>query len=150
LTEIWQPNEQFVIRSGSNYDNQNVKKPGVFLFVSLLLDLLISACDGRWQTVSLTTEDFRFMPDMVRVNGSAPLSITIYNAGRESHEFDSPMLMYRVEVSADSSKSSGAGFRLQPGDTLRLVVAPPPGTYLYFCRRKGHANMTGTIIVTQS
>lgn len=124
-------------------------KPGNFL-VSLLVGLLLSACDAPLQTVSLTTDDFRFIPEMIEVKASAPLSITIYNAGRETHEFDSPVLMYSVEMPDGSNKSSGPGISLQPGSRVRLVVAPPPGTYLYICRRKGHANMTGTIIVMQS
>jgi plastocyanin len=36
---------------------------------------------------------------------------------------------------------------LPPGRSLRIRVALPPGTYLYICRRKGHANMTGTLVV---
>lgn len=122
-----------------------MKKLAGCLVASMLLGL--SSCDGPLQSVSITSEDFRFVPDVVRVNASAPLSISIYNAGREPHELDSPLLMYSTEaIPVHSSVSSGAGISLQPGDTWRLVVAPPPGTYLYICRRKGHANMTGTII----
>jgi plastocyanin len=112
------------------------------LFLLLLCGMLVIACDGPMQPVSLTAEDFRFVPDVVRVNASRPLSISVYNGGREAHEFDSRMLVYGVNV-----VPHGSGMRLQPGDTLGIVVAPPPGTYLYICRRKGHANMTGTLIV---
>jgi plastocyanin len=107
--------------------------------------MLISSCDGSWQTVSLTTEDFRFVPDFVQVNASTPLSITIYNAGRESHEFDSAVLAYNITTLPVKS-----GMSLQPGETLHFIVAPPAGTYLYSCRRKGHANMTGTMVVLQN
>ena len=125
-------------------------KPGNFL-VSLIVGVLLSACDAPLQTVSLTIDDFKFVPDIVEVKASTPLSITIYNAGRETHEFDSPVLMYSVQMPDGSNMSSGgSGISLQPGSRVRLVVAPPPGTYLYICRRKGHANMTGTIIVMQS
>jgi plastocyanin len=112
------------------------------LLILLLISLLISSCDRSSQTVSLTTEDFKFIPDVVQVNASMPLSITIYNAGREIHEFESPVLSYSVTASRAQSRAS-----LQPGETLHFTVAPPPGTYLYFCRRKGHTNMTGTMIV---
>ena len=124
-------------------------KPGNIL-ASLLVGVLLSACDESLQTVSLTTDDFRFIPDLVQVNASVPLSMTIYNAGRETHEFDSPVLMYARQMPAGLPKSSGLGISLRPGNRLRFVVAPPPGTYPYFCRRKGHPNMTGTIIVVQS
>jgi plastocyanin len=102
------------------------------------------------QTVSLTAEDFRYMPDLVRVRASAPLTLSVYNAGREVHEFDSPILMYaaKIAVPKDLPKSIGTpGIVIRPGQSLQVVMAPPAGTYLYVCRRKGHANMTGTLIV---
>lgn len=108
------------------------------------------ACDGSMQTVSIDAEDFRFTPDLVRVRASAPLTLTVYNAGREVHEFDSPILMYAAKTSLpkDTSKSAGTpGIEIRPGQFLQVVMAPPAGTYLYICRRKGHANMTGTLIV---
>lgn len=102
------------------------------------------------QTVSLTAEDFRFTPDLVRVRASAPLTLSVYNAGREVHEFDSPILMYAAKTSLPKESPESAstpGIVIRPGQSLRLVMAPPAGTYLYICRRKGHANMTGTLIV---
>ncbi|MGH7217662.1 MAG: hypothetical protein ACREIG_10540 [Nitrospiraceae bacterium] len=108
------------------------------------------ACDGSMQTVSINAEDFRFMPDLVRVRASAPLTLSVYNAGREVHEFDSPILMYAAKTSLpkDTPESAGTpGILIRPGQSLQIVMAPPAGTYLYICRRKGHANMTGTLIV---
>jgi len=101
------------------------------------------------QTVSLTTEDFRFVPELVRVQASSPLTLAVYNAGREIHEFDSPILMYAAKTpSSDAAmKAASPGIVLEPGKSVQLAMAPPPGTYLYICRRKGHANMTGTLIV---
>ena len=108
------------------------------------------ACDGSMQTVSINAEDFRFTPDLVRVKASAPLTLSVYNAGREVREFDSPILMYAAKTSMpkDSPESAGTpGILIRPGQSLQIVMAPPAGTYLYICRRKGHANMTGTLIV---
>lgn len=108
------------------------------------------ACDGSMQTVSINAEDFRFTPDLVRVRASTPLTLTVYNAGREVHEFDSPILMYAAKTSMpkDTPESAGTpGILIRPGQSLQIVMAPPAGTYLYICRRKGHANMTGTLIV---
>ncbi|HSL05394.1 MAG TPA: cupredoxin domain-containing protein [Nitrospiraceae bacterium] len=110
----------------------------------------ILACDGSMQTVSITAEDFRFTPDLVRVRASAPLALSVYNAGREVHEFDSPLLMYATKTSMPNEipeSASTPGMAIRPGQSLRVVMAPPAGTYLYICRRKGHANMTGTLIV---
>jgi len=110
----------------------------VLLIVSALC---LTACDNT-QAVSVTLEDFRFVPDVIRVATGSPLAISLYNAGREAHEFDSPILLY-----ASTPPTGSTGSLLQPGQSRRFMVAPPAGTYLYICRRKGHANMTGTLIV---
>lgn len=118
-----------------------------------VLGLVVAAlfgCDGSMQTVSLTAEDFRFTPDLVRVRASAPVTLSVYNAGREVHEFDSAILMYAAKTSLPKETPESAstpGIVIRPGQSLRVVMAPPAGTYLYICRRKGHANMTGTLIV---
>ncbi|HEX9155525.1 MAG TPA: hypothetical protein VF819_08170, partial [Nitrospira sp.] len=70
--------------------------PIPFVLVALLM--VAAACDGPMQTVSITAEDFRFVPDLAQVNSSSPLTLTIYNAGRETHEFDSPILMYAAST----------------------------------------------------
>ncbi|TKS59767.1 MAG: hypothetical protein EWM72_01952 [Nitrospira sp.] len=121
----------------------------LFRITPLFLGVSIVACDGPMQTVSLTTEDFRFVPELVRVQASSPLTLAVYNAGREIHEFDSPILMYAAKTpSSDAAmKAASPGIVLEPGKSVQLAMAPPPGTYLYICRRKGHANMTGTLIV---
>jgi plastocyanin len=108
------------------------------------------ACDGSMQTVSLTAEDFRFTPNLVRVKASTPLTLSVYNAGREVHEFDSPVLMYvpKTSLPKETPESAGTpGILIQPGQSFKVVMAPPAGTYLYICRRKGHADMSGTLIV---
>ncbi|MBI3355163.1 MAG: hypothetical protein HY038_00020 [Nitrospirae bacterium] len=102
------------------------------------------------QTVSLTAEDFRFTPELVQISSTSPLILTIYNAGREVHEFDSPILIIyaaKTPSSGGVTKPTGPGLVLEPGKSIQLAMAPPPGTYLYICRRKGHANMTSTLIV---
>ena len=105
------------------------------------------ACDGPAQTVSVTAEDYRFVPDIVRVKAGTPFTLTLYNAGREDHEFVSPILAYRTGRAGTDTPDTSAHGLLKPGRSLRFLVAAPPGTYLYSCRRKGHPNMTGTLIV---
>lgn len=107
---------------------------------------LLTGCDGT-QSVSLTAEDFRFTPEHVRVTSTAPVALTVYNAGREIHEFDSPVLLYATASLARDKAEASSGIQLKPGQSMRIIMAPPPGMYLYICRRKGHANMTGTLIV---
>jgi uncharacterized cupredoxin-like copper-binding protein len=114
----------------------------LFLLFVLLVASTFVACD-RTQSVSLIAEDFRFTPQLVRVNSASPLVLTLYNAGREVHEFDSPVLMY----AGNRSSAVSTGIVLEPGKSVQLIMAPPTGTYLYICRRKGHGNMTGTLIV---
>jgi len=118
--------------------------PGFLLCV--FLSSLVAACD-KTQQVSLTAEDFRFVPNLVRVSASLPITLSLYNAGRETHEFDSPALQYAAKTAIPEPKSDSPGILLPPGQSIRILMAPPPGTYLYICRRKGHANMTGTFIV---
>ncbi len=113
-------------------------------FVGLGPVVSVTGCDNA-QSVTLTAEDFRFVPAMVRVSSSAPVKLSVYNAGREVHDFDSPVLIYAA--AQPSPEASSPGSELKPGQSLNLILAPPPGTYLYICRRKGHGNMTGTLIV---
>jgi len=119
-------------------------------FIRLMLSMVFlscCACDGPAQTVAVTAEDYRFVPDIVRVKAGTSFTLTLYNAGREDHEFVSPILAYGTgSERADTPDASALGL-LKPGRSLRLLVAAPPGTYLYSCRRKGHPNMTGTLIV---
>ncbi len=110
-----------------------------------ILCFCLAGCD-QTQSISLVTEDFRFVPDLVRATAASPLALSIFNAGRETHEFDSPLLLYASRSSAGRPQVS-TGITLPPGQTVHIVVAPPAGTYLYICRRKGHASMTGTLIV---
>jgi plastocyanin len=117
----------------------------LFLLILLSLSPGIVACD-QTQSVSLNAEDFRFTPQLVTVSSETPLILTVYNSGREVHEFDSPLLMYAANISAAGSMKE-TGIVLEPGKSVQLTMAPPPGTYLYICRRKGHASMAGTLIV---
>jgi uncharacterized cupredoxin-like copper-binding protein len=121
---------------------------GSFVLSSLFFLFVAStfvACD-RTHSISLIAEDFRFAPQLVRVSSASPLVLALYNAGREVHEFDSPVLMYAGNRSSAVSMKE-AGIVLEPGKSVQLIMAPPAGTYLSICRRKGHANMMGTLIV---
>jgi len=110
--------------------------------------LCCAACDGPSETVSVTAEDYRFVPNVLRVKAGSPFILALYNAGREDHEFVSPVLAYGTEKSGETmTLDTAAPGLLKPGRSLRFQVSAPPGTYLYSCRRKGHANMTGTLII---
>lgn len=100
------------------------------------------------QTVSVTAEDYRFVPDVLRVKAGSPFTLALYNAGREDHDFVSSILAYGTDTRGKTAKADAStpGL-LRPGRSLRFLVAAPPGTYLYFCRRKGHPGMTGTLVI---
>ena len=123
-------------------------RPGFISSILFACTALLASCN-RAESISLTVEDFRFVPDLVRVTSSSPMMLTVYNAGRETHEFGSPVLAYVVTTrsSPADSTSKNSGVYLEPRESIRLTMAPPAGTYLYICRRKGHANMIGTLIV---
>jgi hypothetical protein len=114
------------------------------LLLFLLLASIMGGCDRR-QTVFLTAEDFRFTPELVRISSTSPLILTLYNAGREVHEFDGPILIYAAMTPSTEgvTKPTGPGIVLDPGKSIQLAVAPPPGTYVSICRRKGHGNHNG-------
>jgi len=65
--------------------------------LALTLSSFFACSDAH--PISLTAEDFRFVPDLVRVSVTTPLTLSVYNAGREIHEFDSPVLMYAARHS---------------------------------------------------
>lgn len=126
----------------------NMTKARLLQLVMGAVLLSCCACDGPTQTVSVTAEDYRFVPDTLRVKAGSPFTLALYNAGREVHEFVSPILAYGTETPAETAKLGvSAPGLLKPGRSLRFLVAAPPGTYLYSCRRKGHPNMTGTLII---
>ncbi len=83
-------------------------------------------CDGT-QTVTLMAEDFRFVPELVRVQASSPLTLTVYNAGLEIHKFESSIFMYSAETSSQetSMKLASPGIILEPWKSVQLVMAPP-------------------------
>jgi hypothetical protein len=47
----------------------------------LVLSFLVASCD-RTQQVSLTAEDFSFVPNLVQVTATLPITLSVYNAGR--------------------------------------------------------------------
>jgi len=57
------------------------------------------------------------------------------------------MYAAKTSVSETSTKSDSPGIVIPPEKSLQLGMAPLPRTYLYICQRKGHTNMTGTLIV---
>ena len=106
------------------------------------LFLVAMACDSSEQTVHIVAEDFRFTPAEVRVSAERPIRLTIVNEGREPHEFKSPLLAHQTGVTTGASS-----LPVLPNHRAETVIRTLPGVYLFYCGIRGHAGMSGTIIV---
>lgn len=104
---------------------------------------LATGCDADVQTLRITAEDFRFTPEEIRAEAVRPVRLILVNQGREPHEFESPMLAHRV----DEPHGNVTSVRLEPNQRIDVMIRTIPGTYLYYCRIRGHIGMAGTIIV---
>ena len=111
--------------------------------VALVVGMALASCDGDSQTVRITAQDFRFTPVTVHLTAPSPIRLTIVNEGREPHEFESSLLAHRVDRSSESSTS----VRVAPNQRTDVMIRTIPGTYIFYCRIRGHASMSGTIIV---
>lgn len=111
----------------------------------------IAGCDGETQSIHIVAQDFRFTPDMIHLASNRPIELTLFNEGRESHEFQSPLLSDRSvvieSVSLNGERTTAEPLRIAPGKRLSLRFQAPPGTYLFSCKVRGHSGMTGTLIV---
>jgi uncharacterized cupredoxin-like copper-binding protein len=79
----------------------------------------------------------------VHVSADRPIRLTIVNAGREPHEFKSSLLAHQTETRGGASNS----LPVLPNHTAEAVIRTIPGVYLFYCAIRGHAGMSGTIIV---
>jgi plastocyanin len=111
--------------------------------VALGMGVILASCDRDAQTVRITAQDFRFTPAEVRLTAATPIHLTIVNEGREPHEFESPLLAHRV----DGSSGTATSVRVAPNQRLDVTIRTIPGMYIFYCRMRGHAGMSGTIIV---
>lgn len=108
-----------------------------------LLLLTAGGCDSAEHTIHIVAEDFRFTPAELRVSADRPIRLTIVNEGRETHEFKSPLLAHQVGAAAGRPDS----LPVRPNQRAETVIRTIPGVYLFYCAIRGHAGMSGTIIV---
>lgn len=117
----------------------------------LALVACYSGCDDQIQSVHVVAQDFRFIPDTIHLASGRPIHFTLFNEGREFHEFESRFLsdpsVVIESVTIAGEPTTPGRLRLAPGQRLSLRFRVPPGTYLFSCKVKGHTGMTGTFIV---
>lgn len=111
--------------------------------VVLGTSVALAGCDRDAQPVRITAQDFRFIPAEVRLTAASPIHLTIVNEGREPHEFESPLLAQRV----DGSSGNATSVRVAPNQRADVMIRTIPGRYIFYCRIRSHAGMSGTIIV---
>lgn len=106
------------------------------------LALAAMACDSTEQTVHIVADDFRFTPAEVRLSADRPIRLRIVNQGREPHEFKSPLLAHQT-----GGTSASDSLPVLPNHRAETVIRTVPGVYLFYCAIRGHAGMSGTIVV---
>jgi len=111
--------------------------------VVLGVGVAMVSCDRDFQEVRITAQDFRFTPATIHLTADSPIHLTIVNEGREPHEFESFLLAHRV----DGSGGNATSVRVAPNQRTDVMIRTIPGTYIFYCRIRGHASMSGTIIV---
>jgi plastocyanin len=101
------------------------------------------ACDSSEQALEIVADDFRFTPAEIHVSAERPIRLRIVNAGREPHEFKSPLLAHQT----GNSTALLSSLPVLPNQRVETVIRTLPGVYLFYCAIRGHAGMSGTIIV---
>jgi plastocyanin len=109
----------------------------------ILLVLGTVGCNQPEQTVDIVAEDFRFTPTEVHVSAERPIRLKIINEGREPHEFKSPLLAHQIGVTGGPPGS----LPVLPNHAAETIIRTVPGVYLFYCAIRGHAGMSGTMIV---
>jgi uncharacterized cupredoxin-like copper-binding protein len=108
-----------------------------------LFMLSATGCDSPEQTIHLVAQDFSFTPSELQVSADRPIRLTIVNEGREAHVFKSPLLAHQVGAGPGRPDSVS----VRPNQKAETVIRAVPGVYLFSCAIRGHAGMSGTIIV---
>jgi plastocyanin len=116
----------------------------------LFIACLPTGCDRDVQTVRIAVQDNRFVPNQLALISDSPISLTLVNEGREAHEFASPLFTAattRILAIDPADRLDQRPWHLNPGNRLSITFTAPPGTHVFYCARKGHPGMSGTLIL---
>jgi plastocyanin len=126
------------------------------LLVGLVVAFSLVACGPKTATLSVETQDFKFVPDHWIVPAGANVTLTLTNTGAQNHtwflmkkgitattpfvEKDNPNVLFHGEIEA--------GTRPQ---VFTFVAPTEPGDYEVVCGTPAHLEqgMKGTLTVTQ-
>ena len=109
----------------------------------VLVVLWATGCDSPEQAIHIVAQDFLFTPAELHVSAERPIRLKIRNEGREPHEFKSPLLAHQTGFASGPASS----LPVLPNHTAEAVIRTLPGVYIFYCGIRGHAGMSGTIIV---
>jgi len=124
-------------------DRRDFNAASITAGLLVLLVVATVACAPSEQTVDIVAEDFRFTPVEVHVSAERLIRLKIINEGRESHEFKSPLLAHQI---APTGAPPGT-LPVLPNHAAEAVIRTVPGVYLYYCAIRGHAGMSGMVVV---
>ena len=105
-----------------------------------------------WQTVEIRAEEYRFLPNRIRIEAGRPLRLIIINEGNEPHRFRSSLFNNRmIEVKFGENVVRGAGIEridIVPGAEATIeLLSPPAGEFYFECRIPSHHGMDGLILI---
>lgn len=103
------------------------------------------------QEVRIAAQEFRFDPAQIRLHATEPVHLAVVNEGREPHEFTSTLLANPLVRTLSEAKPADYrekdSFKIPPGRSVEVTLLASPGTYVFYCKIRGHSGMAGTIIV---
>lgn len=129
----------------------NAKGRGFLILAVWLSGLSSLSCDFEISPATITAEEFRFTPTIVKLPAHQTLRLIIRNQGRERHVFQSPILSgpnvrFYGNGLATPGKSAD-GIPIPPGGRIEFSLELAEGLYPFRCRIKGHKGMAGTLVV---
>lgn len=111
----------------------------------------LSSCDTGFSSATITAEEFRFSPNLVKLPALQKVRLIVRNQGRERHVFQSPIFTGKNVLfdrkSLPDQWQEADGIQIPPGKWIELSLVLPEGLYPFRCQIRGHKGMKGTLVV---
>lgn len=123
----------------------------LLIFGAWICGIPLSSCETGFPSATITAEEFRFTPNLVKLPARQVVRLIVRNQGSERHVFQSPILA-RKDVFIDRISLAGPwkstdGIQIQPGEQIEFSLKLPEGLYPFRCQIRGHKGMEGTLVV---